>query len=76
MRGSIAQGDGVYKSIDGGKSWRNMGLKGTQAIARVRVHPTNPDIVYVSALGHPYGDNERTRYFAASMVAIHGKSSV
>lgn len=63
LRGSIAQGDGVYKSIDGGKSWRNMGLKETQAIARVRVHPTNPDIVYVSALGHPYGDNEERGVF-------------
>jgi len=57
FRGNIMQGDGVYKSIDAGKTWINVGLKPTQAIARVRVHPTNPDIVYVAALGHPYNHN-------------------
>lgn len=45
-------GDGVYKSADGGKTWRNMGLKDTQHIARIVVHPTRPDTVYVAALGH------------------------
>lgn len=63
LRGSITQGDGVYKSIDGGKSWRHLGLKETQAVARIRVHPTNPDIVYVAALGHPYGENEERGVF-------------
>ena len=58
FRGNIMQGDGVYKSIDGGKTWKNIGLKNTQSISRVRVHPTNPDIVYVSALGHAFGPNE------------------
>lgn len=58
FRGNIMQGDGVYKSIDGGKTWKNIGLRNTQAISRVRIHPTNPNIVYVSALGHPYGPNE------------------
>ena len=58
FRGNIMQGDGVYKTVDGGKTWKHVGLSNTQAIARVRVHPTNPDIVYVSALGHPYGPNE------------------
>ncbi len=58
LRGSITQGDGVYKTTDGGKTWRHLGLEETQAIARVRVHPTDPDIVYVAALGHPYGENE------------------
>jgi len=57
LRGSITQGDGVYKSTDGGKTWRHLGLEETQAISRIRIHPTNPDIVYVAALGHPYGDN-------------------
>ncbi|MEJ7740761.1 MAG: hypothetical protein WKF97_25365 [Chitinophagaceae bacterium] len=55
FRGNIMQGDGVYKTTDGGKTWKNVGLKNTQAIARVRVHPTNPDIVYAAVLGHPYG---------------------
>jgi photosystem II stability/assembly factor-like uncharacterized protein len=55
LRGNIMQGDGVYKSADAGKTWRHVGLEDTQAISRVRVHPTNPDIAYVAALGHPYG---------------------
>jgi photosystem II stability/assembly factor-like uncharacterized protein len=63
LRGSITQGDGVYKTTDGGKTWRHLGLEETQAIARVRVHPTNPDIVYVAALGHPYGENEERGVF-------------
>ena len=63
LRGSITQGDGVYKSIDAGKTWRHLGLKETQAISRIRIHPTNPDIVYVAALGHPYGDNDERGVF-------------
>ena len=63
LRGSITQGDGVYKTVDGGKTWRHLGLKETQAISRIRVHPTNPDIVYVAALGHPYGENEERGVF-------------
>src|SRR5204862_3833397 len=53
----IMQGDGVYKTQDAGKTWKHAGLADTQSISRIRVHPTNPDIVYVSALGHPYGAN-------------------
>jgi len=45
-------GDGVYKSVDGGKTWQNMGLKDTQHIARIVIHPTRPDTIYVAALGH------------------------
>ena len=66
LRGSITQGDGVYKSTDGGKTWRHLGLRDTQAVARIRVHPTNPDIVYVAALGHPYGDNEERGIFRST----------
>lgn len=57
LRGNIMQGDGVYKSIDAGKTWKHIGLADTQAIAKIRVDPTNPDIVYVAALGHPYASN-------------------
>lgn len=54
LRGNIIQGDGVYKSTDGGRTWAHSGLKESMAIARISVHPTNPDLVYVAALGHPY----------------------
>jgi photosystem II stability/assembly factor-like uncharacterized protein len=57
FRGNIMQGDGVYRTGDGGKTWTNVGLAETQAIARVRVDRTDPDIVYVAALGHPYAPN-------------------
>ena len=54
---SQSWGDGVYKSADGGKTWTNMGLKDTRSIGRVVIHPTNPEIVYVAALGHLWGTN-------------------
>ncbi|MGB5188620.1 VPS10 domain-containing protein, partial [Robiginitalea sp.] len=66
LRGSITQGDGVYKSIDAGKTWKHIGLEETQAIARIRIHPANPDIVYVAALGHPYGENEQRGVFRST----------
>ena len=50
-------GDGVYKSVDGGRTWKNMGLPESHHIGRVVIHPTNPDIVYVAALGHLYTEN-------------------
>src|SRR5207247_1812251 len=57
-RNSVSFGDGVYKSIDGGKTWQNMGLKKSFQIGRIAIHPKNPDIVYVGALGRLYGPNE------------------
>lgn len=57
LRGDVSHGDGVYKSIDGGKTWVNVGLKETRQIPRIIIHPTNPDIVYVAALGHFAGPN-------------------
>jgi len=53
-----SHGDGVYKSTDGGKSWRHMGLESTRQISGVQVHPHNPDLVYVAAQGAPYGPSE------------------
>ena len=50
-------GDGVYKSVDSGKTWKNTGLKESHHIGRIVVHPTNPDVVYVAALGHLYSEN-------------------
>ena len=55
MRSDIAQGDGMFKSTDGGRTWPPIGLADSQQIARIIVHPTNPRLVYVAALGHPYG---------------------
>jgi photosystem II stability/assembly factor-like uncharacterized protein len=51
-------GDGVYKSVDGGKTWKNMGLPESHHIGRIVIHPTNPDVVYVAALGHLYSENK------------------
>jgi photosystem II stability/assembly factor-like uncharacterized protein len=55
VRNSIAWGDGVYKSIDGGKTFARVGLETTQTIGRIQTHPTDPGIVYVAASGHPWG---------------------
>jgi photosystem II stability/assembly factor-like uncharacterized protein len=63
IRGNISFGDGVYKSTDAGKTWTNVGLKDTRHIGAVIIHPTNPDIVYVAALGHAYGPNTERGIF-------------
>jgi photosystem II stability/assembly factor-like uncharacterized protein len=63
IRGNIGQGDGVWKSVDAGKTWKNVGLKDSRAIGRVIVNPRNPDIVFVAALGHPYGPNPERGVF-------------
>ncbi len=63
IRGNASNGDGVYKSIDGGKSWRNVGLQDTYHIGAVRIHPKNPDIVYVAAVGHLWGPNDQRGVF-------------
>src|SRR2546423_3823693 len=57
IRGNIIVGNGVFKSTDSGKTWNFSGLRDTQAIGRIIVHPKNPDIVFVAALGHPFGSN-------------------
>ncbi|MCA1555935.1 MAG: glycosyl hydrolase, partial [Acidobacteria bacterium] len=63
VRGNVSHGDGVYKSMDAGKTWKRVGLEDTRQIGRVRVHPRNPDIVYVAALGHLFGPNEQRGVF-------------
>jgi photosystem II stability/assembly factor-like uncharacterized protein len=63
IRGNISHGDGVYKSLDGGKTWKNIGLRDSRAIGKVIVNPSNPDIVFVAALGHPYGPNTERGIF-------------
>src|SRR4051794_19507663 len=66
LRGNVMQGDGVYKSADAGKTWKHLGLAQTQAISRIRIHPTNPNVVYVAALGHPFGPNEERGVFRST----------
>jgi hypothetical protein len=66
VRNSVAWGDGVFKSTDGGKSFVNVGLKDTHHIGRVITHPTNPDIAYVAAQGHLWGYNAERGVFKTS----------
>ena len=63
LRGNISHGDGIYKSVDAGKTWKNVGLRDSRAIGKVIINPHNPDIVYVAALGHPYGPNAERGVF-------------
>jgi len=58
IRIDVSYGDGVYKSTDAGKTWTNLGLKETRHISEIRIHPDNPDVVYVAALGHAFGPNK------------------
>jgi photosystem II stability/assembly factor-like uncharacterized protein len=63
VRGNVSHGDGIYKSLDAGKTWKHVGLADTRQISRVRIHPKNPDIAYVAAIGHLWGPNEERGVF-------------
>jgi len=63
IRGNISHGDGIYKTVDGGKTWKNVGLRDSRAIGKVIVDPKNADVVYVAALGHPFGPNTERGIF-------------
>jgi photosystem II stability/assembly factor-like uncharacterized protein len=63
MRSDIAQGDGMYKSTDGGAHWTHIGLEDSRQISRILVDPHDPDLVYVAVLGHPYGPNPQRGVF-------------
>lgn len=62
-RNSQNSGNGVYKSLDGGKTWQHMGLENTRNIHRVIIHPRNPDIVYVGVQGSAWGDHEERGFY-------------
>lgn len=66
VRGNVSHGNGVWKSLDGGKSWRQMGLEDSRRIPRIRIHPTNPDIVYAAVLGHLFGANQERGVFKST----------
>jgi len=63
LRGNVSYGNGVYRSNDGGKTWKNLGLRDTQHIPKVIVDPRNPDVVVVAALGHAFGPNAERGIF-------------
>jgi photosystem II stability/assembly factor-like uncharacterized protein len=66
LRGNVIQGDGVYKSSDAGKTWTQSGLERTMVVSRIRIHPSNPDVVYAAALGNPYGPNPERGIFKST----------
>jgi len=63
LRGNVSHGYGVWKSTDAGKTWKSMGLEETRHISRIRIHPKNPDLVYVAAIGHAFGPNPERGVF-------------
>jgi photosystem II stability/assembly factor-like uncharacterized protein len=63
IRGNVSHGDGVYRSRDAGKTWTDAGLRDTRHIGRIQVHPQDPDLVYVAALGHAFGPNAERGVF-------------
>ncbi len=72
IRSNVSIGNGVWKSTDGGDNWTHMGLKNTGRIGRIIVHPTNPDIVYVAALGHAYAPQRDRESSKVQMAARPG----
>ncbi|MEM7705045.1 MAG: glycosyl hydrolase [Pseudomonadota bacterium] len=63
VRGNVSHGNGLWKSSDAGRTWTNLGLKDSRHIPRVRIHPRNPDLVYVAAMGHLFGPNDERGVF-------------
>jgi photosystem II stability/assembly factor-like uncharacterized protein len=66
IRGNIMSGDGVYKSTDAGKTWTHVGFRDARNISRIRIHPKNPDIVFVAAFGHHSGQNDERGVFKST----------
>jgi photosystem II stability/assembly factor-like uncharacterized protein len=63
VRGNVSAGDGVWRSTDGGRTWKHVGLSDTQQIGRLRAHPTDPDTAWVAAIGHLHGPNAERGVF-------------
>ncbi|MBV9294826.1 MAG: hypothetical protein JO145_04575 [Acidobacteriaceae bacterium] len=66
IRSDLASGDGVYKSTDAGKTWKNIGLRDTRQISRIVVSPRDPNVVFVAALGHAYAPSEERGVFVST----------
>ncbi len=66
IRSNVVIGRGVYKSVDAGRTWQLMGLKDAGQIGSVIVHPTNPEVVWLAALGSPFGPNDERGIFKTS----------
>ncbi len=71
IRSDLASGDGVYRSDDGGATWKNIGLANTRQISRILVDPTNANIVYVGALGHAYGPSDERGVYKSTDGGAH-----
>lgn len=63
LRANISHGDGVYKSTDAGRTWKNVGLRDSSQIGKVLIDSHDPNLVYVAAIGHPYGPNDERGIF-------------
>ncbi|GAB4191831.1 MAG: hypothetical protein Tsb002_21010 [Wenzhouxiangellaceae bacterium] len=66
VRGNVSHGDGLWKSVDAGKTWTFIGLEDSRHIPRIRIHPRDPDTVYVAALGHLFGANDQRGVFRST----------
>jgi photosystem II stability/assembly factor-like uncharacterized protein len=66
IRGNTSHGDGVWRTDNGGRTWTSLGLRETRHISRVRVHPTNPEVVWVAAQGHAFGSNPERGVFKST----------
>ena len=66
IRNNVSPGDGVYKTTDGGRTWKHIGLKDTKHISQIRIDPNNADLVYVAALGHGFGPNDERGVFRSN----------
>ncbi len=72
-RGNVSVGDGIYRSSNGGKTWKHVGLRQAGQIGKIRIHPRNPDLVYVAVLGHIFGPNESEECFVPKTAGRPGR---
>lgn len=71
VRGNVSHGDGIWRSTDAGRRWQSMGLTDSRHITRIRIHPKNPNLVYVAAMGHLFGPNEQRGVFRSQDGGAH-----